>query len=149
MGKQTGTINDPHFITSQGIDLTLKPIGPVVIRRWDIEYKKQNPEPQPPVTTLENGQKVAATNDPEYQRLKEKWESDFLTEQYNFIFAYGVRTGPPDDWEYPFPFDVKDEDPKLLWLETILLADDLEGLAEAILSITVPTETAIESAAKN
>jgi hypothetical protein len=140
-----GNPAQPQYTTLSGIVLDLQPISALILNRYRMEWRKANPAPIPPVKTLENGDAWHDTNDPWYQGLKaahDEAENSVITD---FVLQYGVLNNPPADWQNPFPLDGH---PRLLWLMSILEADELATLFNGIMGLKQATVLGIETAEK-
>lgn len=147
----SGNKDNPTFELEGGQVIELVPVKVLVISRWDSEYRKKNPPPAPPVIILENGDPYPNVNDPSYQHLLGQWEAAYNRANMEFLLKVGIKTNPPDEWEYPFPELVNGSSPhaRVLWLETILSGKDLEVLPRLIMGLENVTEEGLGDAEKN
>jgi len=146
---------NPIFITDTGIELNIRPIGQLIIRRFDIEYKKGHQEPEAPIQVLDDPAKTEYRNenDLDFVSVHSEWEDEYNSAILEFLLEYGVKSSPPDGWENPFPVG-EDANTKILWLESVLIGPDLEwdnhdSVMNVIMGMKEVTETGIEEAKKN
>lgn len=134
--------------------LTLKPIPPLLLQRFVLEWRKTHPKPVPPPREMTIGDEVVAvpnSTDQYFVMLLEDWAEEKNAAEVDFFLAYGVVDSPPDDWEPDPLFYSGDRPPqwkrKALWLSEILQTlDDMNRLTEAIQSLNMITERGLEEA---
>jgi len=155
MGKRAGDVNDPRFVTESGIEIRIRKIGALVMRRFGIEWNKSNPEPHAPVQVLDDPAKTEIENkkDPLYVKEYNKWVEASDESTLEFILRFGVKSEPPEGWDNPFPVG-EGTSLKQLWLETILLGEDLDwksndSIMNVITGLAEVTEAGVEDAKKN
>lgn len=143
-----GTRSAPQFELDCGITLDLKPIAGLILNRWRIEYQKRTPEPDPPKKILENGEEWYDVKDVVYLRKLELWQAEHNQELAQFMYANGVLTLPPDDFQPIF----STEDPreiKVQWVMSLLTgSEEIIALSNAISGLTEATPEGIEEAEK-
>lgn len=140
------------YKTKGGEVLTLRPVKPVVIRRFTIEYRKKHSEPTPPLikVVIQGGDNWFQNYEDETYKKRHKDWSDGMDDAYiDFMLQYGVASEPPSDWQPLDLFENAVTKKKVLWLEEILETEEYELLVAAITEQTVPTEASIEEAEKN
>lgn len=149
------TIANPSYTTSNGVDLALNPIGALVLQRWGIEYNKRHPAPVPPfreVNIAGTPVKQHDPADPYYVQQLEAWESARQDAQSTFIFSRGVKTAVPSDYQGDpdvLPENHTQYDLKAAWVsEQLITIADMQGLQQAILSLTTVTTEALDDAQK-
>ena len=142
----TGTKQNPGYVTDGGVSLRLRPIKPLVVDRWRIEYKKQHPKPEPPVIELSNGDLWKNAEDEWYKIQVAEWEEEQGNALAEFLFSKGIKDDPPDDWQ-PI-LAVNGIDPRYAWVGELLSGDDIGKLMNAIMGIEGPTPEGIEEAEK-
>lgn len=142
-----GTAAKPQFITESGVILELRPIPPLVLQRWEWEYSKTHPAPMPPLKILANGEEWYDREDATFKEQRALWNNAYREAQLDFVWGRGVVTDPPKNWTSVF--GLNGSMPKLNWMAEFLSDDEIESLTEAITSINLPTEKAVEEAEKN
>lgn len=148
-------IQNPQFKTAKGVIFDLEPIPPLIASRFDIEYNKNNPPPEPPfreVKIVGVPTKQRDTEDAYYKQEVELWNSRKRDAEMVFMFSRGIKNKVPKDWQYDpetAPEKPKDSMIKALWVYEQIGHEDMEALQEAIMSLNGVTQQAIEEAEKN
>lgn len=148
-------VENPQFTVSDGTTFDLKPVAPLLINRVSIEWEKRNPKPKPPakeVTLIDKKVLEPDTKNEFYQSELTDWSNRKQNHEMNFYLLWGVKNNPPDEWSLdPDLFGKPSENErKVTWIESHLLTlQDIEGLSSAIVSLTQPTQEAIEESQKN
>lgn len=139
--------NNPIFTTKSGIELKLRRIRGIIMDRFNADYQKKYAPPKPPKVQLANGDWWDDVNDEQYKRAFGQWNQLYATAIMDFMLTAGISNQPPDDWTSDYPYmDVTT--PKLVWLAELLDENELQELAEAISSLSNPTEAAIQESEK-
>lgn len=148
-------IENPTYTTRQGIELPLAPIPMLILQRWSTQYQRRCPKPRIPLRPVTYVDKVYQEPDEKnaiYLELLAEWNIDFEQNQLTYCFSRGVAIDPPIDWQADSELVINPDDPherKALWVMSLLIdSQDISGLSEAIISLTMPTEKAVEEAKK-
>lgn len=140
------------YTTKSGVVLELRPISPVLIRRW-----KNNTygRPQPPVVESVVGpqkKKVREVNpeDPEYLAALAEWEEAHNEQLVMYLFTRGILSEPEtadiERLQMLLPGE-SDMGLKYSWVLEMLDGDDeITALSFAIMGLTAPTEKGISEA---
>lgn len=154
MGKRAGSVQNPEFVTTGGVKLTLRPVKKLIADRFLVDWEKANIAPKPPLVKLENGEPWPDRNEETFAMDYASWVKRRNYAYIDFILEMGVATEPPKNWVSNYPFEDA-SNRKVLWIYDIL-GDNFEdddneynALAEAILSLNQPTQKGVEEAAKN
>lgn len=130
-----------YFQTSDGVELELMPIPPMVYNLFRSQIMKS--EPPPPIVEIRKAGKPVTTpdyQDEDYQRSRNLWFVDVLTQLQAFVLSY-IATEPPSDFvenEYIMA------NRKVQWIAGILPTEkELQALQDAITDITMPSEEGI------
>jgi len=149
-------IANPTFKMSNGVVFELTAIQPLVMQRWNIEYNKRCPPPEPPsreVKIINTPTIQHDMQDPYYQQQFSVWAQEKNDAEVTYLLSRGVRNKQPADWQpdpETIPPNPTDNMLKALWVsEQITTLADLDGLKEAILSLSGLTDEAIKEAEKN
>lgn len=147
---QKGSIENPQFVLGSGVTLTLRPIPPILLERFPMDYADHVPPPEPPTITLKNGQPWKNINDPQFAKMYTAWEQRQQVAYVDYLIMAGVETEPPDDWEQNSFYPYQHKSRKVAWVEgMVATAEELGELAEMIASLKTATAKAIVDAEKN
>lgn len=139
------------FVASDGseVPLTGKRINQFMLERLKNQGKPTIPMKE--VTLLgKHRQMEANPNDPGYLARLAEWESESGINAMMYILTLGVKGAPPADFiedQRTFFPDASDNMFKYLWVTSLVPDDDVEALAEAIISFSLPTEKGLQDAA--
>lgn len=142
-----------YEIASTGKHLTLKPIPPLLLQRFLLEWKKKYPRPSPPPREMKVGDEIIAvpnSADPYFQVLLQDWEEEQGSAQVDFFLYYGILDNPPDDWTPDEVFYLEGQltriKRKAIWLSEFLESvDDITDITEAIQSLNMVTDKGLET----
>lgn len=142
-------------LPDSGVTLLLKPIEPVLLQRFIIEWGKKYPKPVPPLIEINIAGKLISQPDAKdayFIMQLEDWSARQNTDVLDFMLAYGVLDRPPDDWlpdEIFYSGHLPEYQRKALWISgQIRTVKDLTALQEAIEGLNSVTEGGLE-ASKN
>lgn len=142
-----------YFITDAGEAIGLKPVSLVHVTRYQMEYKKNNPPPVPPIIEVEMGlgnKKEKGyqyfSNDPYYLELVSEYETDKNLAYIMFLIRQGTTAKVPEGYE-PM-FETSNElDIRADYVSSLLITqDDTQYFIEAVSSQNMITEAAIKVA---
>ena len=149
-------VPNPKFETKEGHVLSLKPIPVGVYKRFLQEWLSRNPAPKPPkkpVTIIDTVYLEDDLDNQWYLIEFNLWSLKKDRAELDFILSRGILGDPPENW---LPdVDTVSANPssnelKALWLmECIFTEEDLDDLKEAIVSLSTPTQKAVEESEKN
>lgn len=145
----------PTFTLECGVVLELKKVSQLLYERYEYEYRRDHPEPTPPVAILSTGERQTLSGDEFYKEQHAKWQSLFYGAIGEWVFNCGIVTAPPDDWRNTT--GVFKDNPRLAWVYSIISTEPSQDegesesvrLMNAIVGLSIPTEAAIEAAQKN
>lgn len=150
---RNGNHKAPTFTLECGQVLELKKIPLLLYQRYEYEYRRDHPEPQPPVVELDSEQSQTLSGHPAYLAQKAIWDGLFQGAILEWVLGIGIVTTPPPEWHNDT--GVFKNNPRLAWLYSIISVQtdeqsgELERLSEAIVGLSIATEASIAEAQKN
>ena len=146
------------YTTKSGEEIDMLGVPPRWLKRWDIEYRKKFPPPDPPTIIEEvvgTAQQRKNVDDPFYLMEMSAWLNEYETAMQEWLWGSYITTEPPEDFADqidPALINGREIDAKLLktlWLESMLDQEEYQDFTTAHMQLTHPNEEALEEAKKN